>query len=182
MPVVLTVVQDHGGSIQVDSQPGVGTAVRVQFPLRPGQPGARTPRPGGAGRGHETVLLVEDEVLLRDMLARALRAFGYQVLVAADGIEALEIFEREQDRIALVVLDLIMPKMGGKEAFARLRQLRPELRAVLMSGYAPEASQIEDLITPGRVALMSKPFLATELAAQVRGLLDSGQPVAATED
>jgi two-component system, cell cycle sensor histidine kinase and response regulator CckA len=174
MPVVLAVVKDHHGSIEVDSVPGQGTTVRVTLPLHLGlvAPSPPATEPPAPATGTETLLLVEDEALLRSLLARALRAAGYQVLVAADGEEALAIFEREGQQIQLVITDLVMPRLGGKAALDRMLARRPSLPAVVMSGYAPDGDQIDDLLVDGQVVLMRKPFLTSALAAQIRTLLD----------
>jgi two-component system cell cycle sensor histidine kinase/response regulator CckA len=174
MPVVNMVVQDHRGTVQVDSTPGRGTTVRVRLPLGSGGVAPAVADPVAAVRGTETVLLVEDEQLLRDLLARSLRAFGYTVLVAGDGEEAVACFERQGPSIDLVVMDLIMPRLSGREAATRMLAVRPELKLVLMTGYAPEADLTADLLVAGRIALLQKPFVASDLAAQIRALLDAG--------
>ncbi len=174
MPVVLTVVQDHRGSIEVDSAPDQGTRVRVTLPLRPDLlPAPRASETTLPGAGHETVLLVEDEALLRGLLERGLQEAGYRVLVAADGEEALAVFERQVGAIDVVVTDAIMPKMGGKEALSRILGRRPGLPAVIMSGYAPQGEPIADLLVPGQVLLLPKPFLISTLTTALRTLLDS---------
>jgi PAS domain S-box-containing protein len=172
MSVVFGVVQDHRGSIDIDSAPGRGTCVRIELPLREGAlppPGLQSPSAAG---GRETVLLAEDEPLVRALMADALGRFGYTVLVAKDGEEAVQIFLQERQRIALVVLDAIMPRLGGRQALARMRELQPDLRAVFITGYAPEAPGIAELLSGGRVALLRKPFLAVELGTEIRALLD----------
>jgi two-component system cell cycle sensor histidine kinase/response regulator CckA len=174
MSVVFGVVRDHRGTIEVDSTPGAGTSVRIELPLAAGvtrtdngeQPGPEIPR------GTETLLLAEDEPLLREMMARMLRRFGYSVLTAADGQEALEALQRDTARVALVVLDVIMPRLGGQQAFVAMQALRPDLKAVFVSGYAPEATGLGALLATGRCTLIQKPFLAPELAGKVRALLD----------
>jgi two-component system cell cycle sensor histidine kinase/response regulator CckA len=178
MPVVNMVVLDHRGTVQVDSEPGRGTTVRIRLPLREGEPTPTPKDPAAAVQGTETLLLVEDEQLLRDLLARSLRGFGYNVLLAADGQEAVSCFERHGEAIDLVVMDLIMPRLSGREAAVRMLAARPDLKLLLMTGYAPDADPTADLLVPGRIALLQKPFVASELAARIRGLLDgdAGRP------
>jgi two-component system, cell cycle sensor histidine kinase and response regulator CckA len=176
MAVVYGVVQDHKGSIAVDSKPGAGTTVRIELPLTAEPvtpPAVRTPAPVRGGT--ETLLYAEDQPLVRQLVERTLRRLGYTVLVAKDGLEATEIFAREAPRIALVILDAIMPVMGGRQAFAQMLALRPDLRAVFVSGYAPEASGIGELVASARVAFVHKPFAAPELAARIRELLDGAK-------
>jgi len=172
LSVVFGVAQDHRGSVEVDSEPGQGTRVRIQLPLYAGAVPAPVGKVPVATGGTETLLVAEDEPLVRDLVTRELRRLGYTVLVASDGQEAAQLFEQEGDRIAMVVLDVIMPRLGGREAFARMEALRPDVRALFMSGHAPETTGVAQLVASGRVALVQKPFRATELAAQIRGLLD----------
>ena len=174
MPVVLAVVQDHNGSLHIDTKPGQGTTVRVQLPLSAAGTEAAPVRQQISSAGHETVLLVEDEVLLRNLLARSLRSLGYTVLTAGDGEEALAVFAEAGSSVALVIMDVVMPRLGGKETLLRLRATQPGLRAVLMTGYAPDAGAIAELLTTGEVVLMQKPFVARDLAVQMRALLDGG--------
>jgi two-component system cell cycle sensor histidine kinase/response regulator CckA len=173
MSVVFGVVQDHRGTIEVDSAPERGTTVRIELPLTQIPSRGLTPSLRAAQGGAETLLLAEDEPLVRELMTQALRRFGYTVLVVENGADAVAQFTREANRIALVVLDVIMPKLGGFQAFKKLQKLRPDIKAIFVSGYAAEASGIADLVAQGRAALMHKPFLASELAARVRELLDA---------
>ena len=140
------------------------------MPLREGPTAA--PAEPAADAGGATLLLAEDEPLVRQLMARTLRRQGYSVLLASDGEEAVEIFAREGDRIALVVLDALMPRMGGAQAFARMSELRPGLRALFVSGYAPDVGGLAELVAAGRVAMLSKPFLAADLVTHIRVLLE----------
>jgi two-component system cell cycle sensor histidine kinase/response regulator CckA len=175
LSVVFGVVQDHQGSVEVDSEPGRGTTVRVQLPVHRGMASAPAARAPALVGGSETLLVGEDEPLVRDLVVRELRRLGYTVLVAGDGEEAARLFEQENDRIALVLLDVVMPRLGGRQAFARMEALRPGVRALFMSGHAPEATGVAELVATGRVALVQKPFRTAELAAQIRALLDRGR-------
>ena len=172
MSVVFGVVQDHEGSIDVDSAPGRGTRVRIELPLHEGGLPRAFPETTGSVAGTETVLLAEDEPMVRDLMAGALQGLGYTVFVAKDGEEAVQIFLQQRSKLALVVLDAIMPKLGGRQAFARMREIEPDLRAVFISGYSPEAPGIAELLVAGRVSMLQKPFLAVDLASQIRALLD----------
>jgi two-component system cell cycle sensor histidine kinase/response regulator CckA len=172
LSVVHGVVQEHHGSINVESKPGQGTTVRVRLPRRE----RPMPVPGRAAEekagGGETLLLAEDEPLVRELMARTLRRQGYEVLVASDGQEAVELFAREKERIALVVLDAIMPRLGGRQAFARMEEMRPGLKALFVSGYAPDVVGMAELISAGQVAMLSKPFMASDLSSRIRILLE----------
>jgi PAS domain S-box-containing protein len=172
MSVVFGVVNEHQGTIKIDSQPGQGTTVKITLPLG-GAPQITVPPPAQENvTGGETILLAEDEPQLRDLVARALRRLGYQVRVAADGADAVELFGREPE-IALVVLDSHMPRMGGQEAFRRMRAKRPGLKGIFMTGYAPDVPEAEASVRPGQVHLLNKPFVTLDLARHIRALLDA---------
>jgi DNA-binding response OmpR family regulator len=124
------------------------------------------------GRGHELVLVAEDERPLRNLLSLSLKELGYEVLVAADGEEATQLFEANRNRIALVILDVVMPKLGGPEALARMRVIDPNLRALLTTGHAPDTAYLSDLVEAGALAILPKPFALDELGRKVREMLD----------
>jgi two-component system cell cycle sensor histidine kinase/response regulator CckA len=172
LSVVHGVVEEHQGTIEVESKLGGGTTVRVRLPRR--EPPAASPGDSVEPEegGGETLLLAEDEPLVRELMARTLRRQGYEILTASDGEEAVEIFAREHQRIALVVLDAIMPRLGGRQAFARMEQLKPGVRALFVSGYAPDVVGLAELVAAGRVAMLSKPFMASDLTAHIRILLE----------
>ncbi|HEY0711103.1 MAG TPA: ATP-binding protein, partial [Polyangia bacterium] len=172
MSVVFGIVQDHRGNVDVTSALGAGTTVRIELPLHQERAYKRRSTQPKVAAGSETLLLAEDEPLVRDLVARALRTMGYTVFEAADGREAVEIFKREKDRIALAVMDVIMPKLGGPQAFAEMRALRPDLKAVFMTGYAPETPGIVALVDEGKAAILHKPFVPSHLAERIRRLLD----------
>jgi two-component system cell cycle sensor histidine kinase/response regulator CckA len=172
LSVVFGVVQDHHGFIEVDSEPGRGTTARIQLPLHAGAIPVPVDRAAKAVGGSETLLVAEDEPLVRDLVTRELRRLGYTVLAASDGEEAARLFEQEGHRIDLVVLDVVMPRLGGRQAFARMEARRPGVRALFMTGHAPGTTGVAELVASGRVALVQKPFRAPELAAQIRALLD----------
>jgi PAS domain S-box-containing protein len=168
------IVSQHGGSIQLYSEPGHGTSVKVYLPraqsdsavVRVGQEPIQIPR------GTETILLVEDEAAVRALTARMLRGQGYTVLEAANGIEALDLVRRHASTpIALLLTDMIMPKMGGYELAEQLRQSIPNIRVLLMSGYTDNAVIQHGLLDPS-VTFFQKPFTLPTLARGVRALLD----------
>ncbi|HEY0710542.1 MAG TPA: PAS domain S-box protein, partial [Polyangia bacterium] len=126
MSVVFGIVQDHRGSIEVTSALGAGTTVRIELPLHQERAYKRRTTQPKMATGSETLLLAEDEPLVRDLVARALRTMGYTVLEAGDGREAIEVFSREKERIALAILDVIMPRLGGPQAFTEMLALQPK--------------------------------------------------------
>lgn len=171
-------VKQTGGYIWVDSEPGQGTTVTVALPATPGARPARLARPDATAPvgGTETVLLVEDEEVVRAVIAEILEGAGYTVLPAANGREAFELAGTFAGRIDVLLTDWIMPEMGGPEIAERLREERPELRVVFMSGYA-EAEAVLDQLERGGAAFLPKPFSAADLARLMRHVLE-GTPAA----
>jgi len=137
LPVVLGIVRAHGGAVTVESEPGRGSVFRVFFPVSaeevPRQPDKAAKAPELEGGG--TVLLVEDEEMLRHMAEAMLTRLGFKALAAKDGVEAVEVFRQHQDTIRCVLCDLTMPRMNGWETLAALRKLAPDIPVILTSGY-----------------------------------------------
>jgi len=122
--------------------------------------------------GHETILLVEDEAPVREVVRRTLAASGYAVLVARDGPEALRIGETELERIDLVLTDMILPGMTGRDLATALRAKRPGIRVMIMSGYTGDTyPALESL--PSGIGYLEKPFSLVDLRAKVRSALDT---------
>ena len=174
LSTVYGIVQDAGGLISVDSAPGEGTTFRVYLPRTTGQvaedgnEGEARPR-----KGSGTVLVVEDETVVRQLVERSLRAYGYTVLSAADGGEALEIARKQGSDIDLVITDVIMPGLSGTDLAARLRDERPGLPVLFMSGYPDHARNSSSEIPAER--LLQKPFTPAQLAQRVQTALEKGR-------
>jgi CheY-like chemotaxis protein len=171
--MVYGIVKQHGGYIHLYSEPGEGTAFKVYFPAIEAQPDAvPTIRSEEIVRGGtETILLAEDEEAIRALAGRILIEFGYTVLVARNGEEAIEMF-RGKKEIVLAVLDVVMPKKGGKEAFEEMQKENPELKVIFMSGYSANAIHESFVLTAG-MPFLQKPFSPTTLARKVREVLDT---------
>jgi hypothetical protein len=169
--MVETVVRSLGGSVAIESRPAAGTTVSIRLPgAGAALPTATSEAIGAAPRGSEAILVVDDGPQVRDVMCRALTRAGYRVLVASDGLEAMERAAADPS-IALVVSDVVMPKMGGFELLAALRAKRPELPVLLVSGHPGEV--IGDETLPDAVDLLAKPFSLDELRRRVRALLDA---------
>ncbi|MGH7582918.1 MAG: ATP-binding protein [Gemmatimonadales bacterium] len=170
LATVYGIVTQSGGSVTVYSDPGRGTTFRIYLPMvddeavvqRPAEPS----RPGGT----ETVLLVEDEVSVRAAAAAMLKRLGYNVLVADTPEHALQIAADAGDGLHLVITDEVMPKMNGRTLIARLRAERPELDALLMSGYTGDMMADNGVLDPS-VSYLEKPFSVSDLANKVREAL-----------
>jgi signal transduction histidine kinase/HAMP domain-containing protein/ActR/RegA family two-component response regulator len=178
LAVCYGIVRQAGGDITVASAPGRGTTFTIRIPAAPGvaEPMSEVSQMIASG-GSETLLVVEDERMIRDLVVRALRARGYQVLQAADGKEALEVAAAHGGEIDLLLSDVVMPRMGGPEAARRLKLERPDLRCLFMSGYPAE--QMFGAGAPEGSEFLAKPLTPDEVCRRIRSLLDrDGTPVA----
>jgi CheY-like chemotaxis protein len=160
--------------VHVESTPGAGTTFLVHVPLADAYaPVERVEDVAPAPRGGtETVLLAEDAPALRELVTTTLTELGYRVLSTGDGEEAVRVYTAQPDAIALVVLDVVMPKMGAIPAYERMRALRPGVRVLFTTGYAPESTQLAALLEAGSVQLLEKPYSWPALALAVRRAID----------
>ena len=178
LSTVYGTVKQSGGWVQVHSRPGEGSRFRVYLPKLEGTAVATLERvvPSmDVGRGVETILLAEDQVEVRRLARRILSSNGYRVLEAAGGPEALELSCRHEGQIDLLVTDVIMPEMTGRELAARLSVLRPDVKVLYVSGYTADIIGREGVLDPG-VDYLPKPFTPSELALKVREVLGQSKP------
>jgi two-component system cell cycle sensor histidine kinase/response regulator CckA len=173
LSTVYGIVKQSGATITVESSLGGGTTFRIYFPCTAADLSPAEVSPVRHG-GSEWLLLVEDDQAVRELAERIFRERGYKVTATADGKEALRAFAAEPDRIALVVTDLIMPGMSGRELVHALHQIRPDLKALYVSGYTEDEIIRRGLNDPS-VAFLQKPFTANVLLDKVRSLLDAPQ-------
>ena len=175
LATVYGVVEQSGGSIEVESAPGEGSSFRILLPAL-AEPAVPTPREdhGSPAAGSETVLLVEDELVVRRLVAEILESNGYTVLQAGDGPSALELLRRRGEVIDLLITDVVMPGMSGPEVAERVVALRPDTEVLFISGYTDSAIDHHGVLEPG-IAFLQKPFSADELTRKVRTVLD-GEP------
>ncbi|HEY8483458.1 MAG TPA: response regulator, partial [Longimicrobiales bacterium] len=166
-----------GGYIWVYSEPGQGTTFEVYLPRveavaeEPETPRPH-PEPHAAPGGSEVVLLVEDEEAVRALVRKVLQRNGYRVLEAAEWSEALAIFHSYEGPIHLLLTDVVMPELSGRELAERLSQLRPEMKVLFMSGYTDDEIFRHGVLNAG-AAFIGKPFSPQELAQKVREVLDA---------
>jgi signal transduction histidine kinase len=173
LSTVWGIVTQGGGHISVQSAPGAGATFRVYFPrvtLETEEP-ALEPAAPATLTGNETVLVVEDEELVRKLVSEVLRRAGYQVLEAQDGAEALEVHEKYAGTVQLLLTDVIMPRMNGRELAESLKRTRPSMRVLYVSGYTEDA-MIQKGISDGSLAFLPKPFTPHALLSKVRDVLD----------
>jgi two-component system cell cycle sensor histidine kinase/response regulator CckA len=174
LSTIYGIVKQSGGSIWVDSEPGQGTLFKIYLPRV--EEGARDLHQGEATgpirQGNETLLLVEDEPSVRSLTARILRNQGYRVLEAANGEEALSVAqEQTQERIDLLVTDVVMPRMGGKELADRIKILKTDIKVLFTSGYTDHAIVHQGMLDPG-TNFLQKPFSPMALSHKVREVLE----------
>jgi len=172
LPMVYATVRQHKGAIHVYSEPGRGATFKVFLPLnrqdQQTDAAAEAPPPP---RGTETILLAEDEAMVRDLAVRILRRAGYTVLATSDGEEALRTFQQQREAIALVILDAVMPKLTGQEVYYRIQNVAPQTKVIFCSGYDPETAQ-SGFTVQQRLRMIEKPFLEDTLLRTVREVLD----------
>jgi CheY-like chemotaxis protein len=168
------IVTQSGGHVWVYSEVGHGTSFKVYLPrIDAGETEAAALPPADADlpRGTETILLVEDEESLRELVRECLEASGYTVLEARHGSEGLHICETHDGAIDLLLTDVIMPAMSGRELAEQVHALRPQARVLYMSGYTDDAVVVHGVVS-AEVAFLQKPFTAAALARTVRAALD----------
>ena len=174
LAMVYGIVQSHGGYITCESETGKGTAFRIYFPAlkikeqEPDVEEVKLPVKGGS----ETILLVDDEESIRIPCKEMLANAGYKVLTAPDGESALGIFSRKYEKIALIILDLILPGMGGKQCLDEIVKVNPQSQVIVTSGYSVDGS-VKEAIESKAKGFISKPYESRELLNLVREVLDS---------
>lgn len=173
LSVVYGVVNNHHGFVQVESTPGEGTTFHVFLPLNLATEQAAN---GATQTGQrktsqpQTILLVEDEEMLRELGVEILSSEGYRVLTARDGVEAVEMFSTHRDDIGLVVCDLGLPRMGGYDAFMKMKEIRSDVRAIVASGYL-EPSMRSEILKAGVIDTLQKPYDFNEMLERIRAII-----------
>jgi nitrogen-specific signal transduction histidine kinase/ActR/RegA family two-component response regulator len=172
LAVVYGIVQSHRGFVDVESVPGAGTTFHVYLQAYPEElalppPEEASPVVGGS----ETVLVVEDEEALRDLVTELLQSYGYSVIRAEDGVDGLAKFTQGQEQIEAIITDMGLPRMSGQEMFTRIREIDPAAKVILASGYL-EPGLKSRLFTAGAKAFIQKPYQPQEILRVVREILD----------
>jgi two-component system cell cycle sensor histidine kinase/response regulator CckA len=170
LSTVYGIVAGAGGTITLDTQPGAGCHFRLTFPRLEKRARARPAAASSVAQGSGSVLVVEDRVELRELLERALRSFGYDAIAAENVDHALAILADRDRHFDVLLTDVVMPRMSGVELAGRATELRPGLKVMYMSGYAPDARHRELFATDG-AAFLQKPFTPDELAVRLAALV-----------
>jgi two-component system, cell cycle sensor histidine kinase and response regulator CckA len=169
LATVYGIVTQARGHVQVYSEPGIGTTFTILLPATGAVPEPAPDQAPGGGAG-ETVLVVEDEPAMREVTRRILSRNGYRVITAANGREAIEVAANQAHGIDVVLTDVVMPQMLGKEAAERIRALRPGVKVLFMSGYTQGLLDSQGVVTAG-VNLIEKPFTEKSLLAKLREVI-----------
>jgi CheY-like chemotaxis protein len=177
LAIVLSSIQEHHGLIRVFSRVGAGTSFQIYLPsfCSVEQPVAdecaKTQSAGTIPRGEERILVVDDEDTVRTVLQKSLEFLGYQVDVAIHGKDALERYADKLENYDLIILDMMMPHLSGEETFLKMREIYPQIKVILASGYSSSAST-KAVLGAGAKSFIQKPFAIEELAVEVRKCLD----------
>ncbi len=174
LAVVYGVVQAHKGFVEVDSRPGHGTSFSLYFPASERQDAPAVPRGldnEPIARGSETILVVEDEEDLRELLTTMLHDYGYGILVARDGLEALERYRRHRDDIQLVITDMDLPKINGAAVSQTILSDNPRIKIILISGFV-ETELKNSILAGGVREFVAKPYTLPHMLQTVRKVLD----------
>ena len=172
LSTVLEIVEGYGGMLEIDEGPdGRGTTMRVVLPAARRAPAAKA-RPTAADlpKGSGLVLVVDDDPMVRKVVASSLGSLGYKTIEAVSGPAAVEIYRKHRDEVRAVVLDMVMPGMAGKAAYLALREVDPNVAVLLMSGHTLN-EQVQEILDLGVRSFVSKPYSIAELAAAIAVLM-----------
>lgn len=172
LSIVYGIISNHGGHLIVDSEEDHGSVFTLYFPVFRGAIRSREETPIEDLAGTETVLVIDDEPIVRQMVTEVLRGSGYKVVAAASGMEGVQYMDELRGRVDVVLLDMIMPEMDGEATFKALRHIDPELPIMLTSGYVQEEKR-ERLMQAGALGLVYKPYKSNELLYRIREVLNA---------
>ncbi len=170
---VYGIVKGHGGYIDVASQPGQGATFTIYLPASSKAIEAARPETSQAATGKGTILIIDDEKLVLEVVAKMLNMLGYTVLTAESGNKAIEIFQAHHAQIDLVVLDMIMPEISGSLVYDRLREIRPDVAVILSSGYSIDG-RARELLKRGCGGFIQKPYTIEQLAEKIQQVMRCG--------
>ena len=169
---VYETMKDHKGGVAVQSEPGAGAIFRLFFPRGDANSGNVKIPVSSIVKGSGCILVVDDEPILRETMQKILVSAGYTVILAEDGISAIDIYKLEKERILLVILDMIMPKMSGSETFLELMKISPEIKVIFSSGFNNEGTT-QDLLNSGARGFIQKPYQIADFTSLVYDVIHS---------
>ena len=167
------IIKAHGGYIDVDSEEGKGTTFSIYLPGTEEKIREEKELSNEVVKGGGVILLVDDEEIVLDAGEQMLKKLGYEVLIATGGQEALELFEQNQDKINMVLLDMVMPRMGGGKTYDKLKEINPNVKVLLSSGYSIDG-QATEILKRGCDGFIQKPFNLGRISQSIRKILDKG--------
>ncbi|MBI3363582.1 MAG: PAS domain S-box protein [Ignavibacteriae bacterium] len=178
LSVVYGIIKSHSGIVEVESTPGVGTTFRLFFPVREDAkaiaPTTTTEQVANSPGGTETILLVEDEEMLRTLVKTLLEAKGYVVITAENGLEAVEQYKQFHEKISVVVTDIGLPRLGGWDAFLAMKKIDQGIKAIFASGYL-DPNLRDEIVVNGGKHFIQKPYVPAELLKIVRKTIENGR-------
>jgi CheY-like chemotaxis protein len=178
LALVYGIVQQHKGRMSVTQGSEGGAAFRICLPLaQPAEDASQALSLPPIRGGDESILVAEDDEVVRTLLAQALTEFGYRVVLAVDGEDAVRKYMEHRDEIALMVLDVLMPRKNGREVYDKIRIFNAGAKAIFMSGYTGELLQEQGIMSGGQ-AFLPKPVQITDLLRKIRDVLDAGPSAA----
>jgi len=169
---VYGIIKNHGGLVGVESEKGVGTSLMIYLPASDKKAEDERRKENRLHQGKETILLIDDEEMIVDVGTQMLEGLGYKVFSAAGGREGIAVFGRNPEKVDLVILDMIMPDIGGKETFEALQHQDPSVKVLLSSGYSMD-SQAKDMMVAGCKGFIQKPFTMVELSRKLREIIEN---------
>jgi two-component system, cell cycle sensor histidine kinase and response regulator CckA len=165
------IIKNHGGVINVNSEKGEGTTFNIYLPASEKEVVLEQKSTGHILKGFETVLFVDDEEMITEVAKELLELLGYKALIARSGKEAIRIYEENKKRIGMVILDMIMPDMNGGEAYDRMKDINPNVKVLLSSGYSTDG-RVDEILDRGCNGFIQKPFKIKEFSQKMREILD----------
>jgi CheY-like chemotaxis protein len=176
LSMVYGAVKNHGGIVKVYSEPGIGSVFKVLMPLKQSMSTeAESVEKKPLVRGTGTILVIDDEEIMQQLLAEMLEEMGFQVLPAHDGMEGLEIYRKRWREIALVIVDMIMPRLSGRETFVAMKEINPSIKAILSTGFSKDG-EVRETLEQGVAGFIQKPFKADELSEVIASVLSVEAP------